>query len=62
MFVFQFNDMMGDLLGWLADAEHLLTSEYTVGNDPAKIKGQIAKHKVRENGKHWFLYLHKKAL
>ena len=43
---FQFNDMMGDLMGWLSDAERLLTSEYHVGNDPAKIKGQIAKHKV----------------
>ena len=38
--------MMGDLLGWLSDAEQLLTSEYTIGNDPARIKGQIAKHKV----------------
>ena len=38
--------MNGDLVGWLTDAERLLTSEYQIGNDPAKIKGQIAKHKV----------------
>ena len=46
LFLLQFNDMMGDMLGWLTDAERLLTSEYTIGNDPVKIKGQIAKHKV----------------
>ena len=44
--------MMGDLLGWLSDAEQLLTSEYTIGNDPARIKGQIAKHKVKKQKQH----------
>ena len=40
--------MLHDLLAWLSEAEGILIAEQSVGNDPAKIKAQIGKHKVRK--------------
>jgi hypothetical protein len=38
--------MLKDLMGWLNEADQMLSTDHSVGNDPIKIKGQIAKHKV----------------
>lgn len=41
-----FHDAWSELISWLDDAEHNLDElEANVGNDPDKIKAQIAKHK-----------------
>lgn len=38
--------MWRELLDWLREAEKTLDSNHQVGNDPIKIKAEIAKHKV----------------
>ncbi|XP_041359579.1 microtubule-actin cross-linking factor 1, isoforms 1/2/3/5-like isoform X10 [Gigantopelta aegis] len=41
----QFNDMWGDLIDWLKEAEIAVNADQFIANEPDKIKAQIAKHK-----------------
>ena len=44
--LFKFHAMWRELLDWLLGAEKTLDAHQQVGNDPIKIKEEIAKHKV----------------
>ena len=46
--LFQFHAMWKELLDWLREAEKTLDAHQQVGNDPIKIKAEIAKHKVND--------------
>lgn len=41
----QFHDSWKDLLSWLTDIEKNLDDDTAIGNDPDKIKRQIAAHR-----------------